>query len=259
MTHVERDPLHRRAPVWAVLVVAFVLLGWGELRATDPYTSPQFVVGYVWTELQVTGLLLLATALFWPRRALGLRLPQAGAWRHVAPLLLLVALAVAVRIWVSTQVAAEATPDAATSWKLLRTTLLVGLNEEWLFRGVCVAAFCRWWGWRLGWKAALLAFGCVHLLNLIGGVSPAAAAFQFCNTVLMGSVFLLAAISTRSLLWPMLGHAVYDWAVIDAPRFFAAGASMTGSGLLTVVAILLGLYSAWTLWHLPEQTPPYPG
>ena len=266
MTHTKVDTImqpssrsfDRRIPVWAVIVLAFVLLGWGEIRATDPYTSPEFVVGYFWTELQVTALLLVATALFWPRKGLGLRLPQAPhPWKHLLPLALLVAVAIGARLWTGAQLAADAVPDARTSALLLRTTLAVGLNEEWLFRGLALAAFSHWWGWRRGWLAALLAFGCVHLLNLIGGVSPVAATFQFFNTMLMGSVFLLAAVASRSLLWPILGHAAYDWAVIDAARYIAAGASAAGSLALTAIALLLGLWSLWTLWRLPERVP-YP-
>lgn len=246
----------RRAPVWDVLALAFALLAWGEIRATDSYTSPAFVIGYVWTELQVSALLLVATALFWPPRRLGLRLPLAPTPRtHALPLALLVTLALGARLWAAAQVAADATPDAATSVLLLRTTLLVGVNEEWLFRGVALAAFSHWWGWRRGWLAALLAFGCLHLLNLLGGVSPAAAAFQFLNTIVVGSVFLLGAVATRSLLWPMLGHAAYDWAVIDATRYVQAGAPPLGSVAVALVATLLGVWSLWTLWRMPERTP----
>jgi membrane protease YdiL (CAAX protease family) len=257
MSGATATALARRAPVWGVLGLAFVLLGWGEMRASDPYTSAAFVVRYFWTELQVTVLLVAATAWLWSGRTLGLRWPQAAPLRQVAPLVLLVLAAVAVRIWVSTQVNPASTPDAPTSWLLLRTTLLVGLNEEWLFRGLALAAFCHWWGWARGWKAALLAFACVHLLNLIGGVSPWAAAFQFGNTFLMGSVFLLAAVSTRSLLWPMLAHAIYDWAVIDSARHVQAGAPTTATAALAVLALVLGLCSLWMLWRLPERTP-YP-
>lgn len=250
-----RDPLERRAPVWGVLLGAFVLLAWGEIRATDPYTSPAFVVGYFWTELQVTAMLLVSTALFWPWQRLGLRAPRPASLRFVAPLLLLVVAAVAARLWVSAQVAAEVAPEVSTSWWLLRTTLVVGLNEEWLFRGLALSAFCGWWGWRRGWLAALLAFACVHLLNLFGGVSPVGAVFQFVNTFLLGSVFLLAAVHTRSLLWPMLGHAVYDWAVIDAMRYVAAGATSFASLALSGFALLLGLFSVWTLWRSPGMKP----
>jgi hypothetical protein len=250
-------PLDRRAPVWGVLVIAFVLLGWGEYTATDPYTSTAFAVGYFWTEVQVSALLIFATALFFPWRKLALRAPQPAAWRHMAPLALLIVVVLAVRVWAGTQVPSDARPDTATAWLLLRTTLAVGLNEEWLFRGLALAAFCHWWGWRRGFLAALLAFACLHLLNLIGGVPPIGAAFQFVNTFLMGSVFLLAAVHTRSLLWPMLGHAVYDWAVMDTQRFISAGASNLPSGLMSLFALLLGLYSLWTLWHTPEREP-YP-
>jgi uncharacterized protein len=249
--------LDKRWPVWLVLALAFGLLGWGEMRATDPYTSPAFVIGYFWTELQVSALLLVATLLWWPARRLGLRLPQVpSSWTHALPLVLLLLLALGSRLWTGGQLPPEAAvPDTHTSALLLRTTLLVGLNEEWLFRGVALAAFCHWWGWRRGWLAALLAFGCLHLLNLIGGVSPAAAAFQFFNTMLMGSVFLLAAVATRSLLWPMIGHALYDWAVIDSTRFIEAGASSLGSLTLAGIALLLGCWSLWALWHLPERVP----
>ena len=249
------DPLDRRAPVWGVLVVAFVLLGWGEARITAPYTSTAFVIDYFWTELQVTALLLLATALWWPRRRLGLRLPQAASWRHVGPLVLLVGVSLSVWALAVLQVPDANRPDAATSAQVLRTTLLVGLNEEWLFRGLALAAFCHWWGWRRGWLAALLAFACLHLLNLIGGIPPAGAAFQFVNTFLMGSVFVLAAVHLRSLLVPMLVHALYDWSVIDTQRHIAAGVSQVPTLVLTVLALLLGLYSLWTLWHLSERVP----
>lgn len=241
--------------MWGVLAVAFALLAWGEVRATAPYASVAFVVGYFWTELQVMALLLVATALFWPWRRLGLRWPQAAPWQQVAPLLMLVLAALAMRVWVDTQVSAAATPDTPTSLLLLRTTLAVGVNEEWLFRGLALAAFCHWWGWRRGWPAALLAFACLHLLNLIGGVPPIGAAFQFVNTFLMGSVFLLAAVGTRSLVWPMLGHAVYDWAVIDAQRFIAAGASAAAPLAMSGFALVLGLFSLRTLWRLPQQSP----
>lgn len=247
-------PLDRRWPVWLTLALAFGLLAWGELRATVPYTSPAFVVGYVWTELQVSALLLVATLLFWPARCLGLRGPQAPQrWVHALPLALLVGMALAGRLWVAGQLPAGATvPDAPTSALLLRTTLLVGLNEEWLFRGLALAAFVHWWGWRRGWLAALLAFGSVHLLNLITGVPPVGAVFQFFNTMLLGSMFLLAAVATRSLLGPMLAHALYDWAVIDSARFVAAGAPETGTLIQAAMALLLGCWSVWMLWHLPD-------
>lgn len=252
-------PLGRRWPVWLTLALAFGLLGWGEIRATDPYTSPAFVVGYFWTELQFSALLLVATLLFWPAQHLGLRPPQAPQrWAHALPLALLVALALGARLWTGTQLPPGATaPDALTSALLLRTTLLVGLNEEWLFRGIALAAFCHWWGWRRGWLAALLAFGSVHLLNLITGVPAVGAVFQFFNTMLVGSAFLLAAVATRSLLGPMVAHALYDWSVIDAARFIEAGAPQWGSLAVTAVAILMGGWSLWMLWNLPERVP-YP-
>jgi len=44
VTRIER-PQDRRARVWAVLVSVFGLPAWGELLATNRYTSPALVVG----------------------------------------------------------------------------------------------------------------------------------------------------------------------------------------------------------------------
>ena len=95
----------------------------------------------------------------------------------------------------------------------------------------------------------------MHLLNLITGIPAVGAVFQFFNTLLLGSMFLLAAVATRSLLWPMVAHALYDWAVIDTARYIAVGASEMGSLIQTVIALLLGCWSVWMLWHLPERVP----
>jgi hypothetical protein len=131
--------------------------------------------------------LLVATALWWPPQQLGLRMPQAHTARaHVLPLTFLVALGLGVRFCTGAQMRAANSPDSHTSGLLLRTSQAVGLNEEWLFRGLALAAFSHWWGWRRGWIAALPAFGRLHLVTLIGGVPPAAAAFQFFNTMLLG-------------------------------------------------------------------------
>jgi membrane protease YdiL (CAAX protease family) len=246
--------------VLGIAAVALALFAAGEVRSAHPYTDPRFVVDYVATELAVTAWLLLATALWLPARALGLRLPtrptpdRPGTAWPVAGVGVVATLTWAVA---RLNLPADSTFDPAMSPLLLRTTLLVGLNEEWLFRGLLLAAACRWWGLRRGAAAALLGFGLFHLLNLLAGVPPALGAIQLVSTVVLGAIFLMGALATRSLLVPMAVHAVYDFAVMDINRMAAAGGSPWIAAVLPMVCYPLGLYCLWRLWRLPAGEP-YP-
>jgi membrane protease YdiL (CAAX protease family) len=138
---------------------------------------------------------------------------------------------------------------------VLRTTLLVGLNEEWLFRGLLLAAFCRWWGLRRGSVAALLAFGAFHLLNMAAGVPWQNALVQFCVTFTLGAVFLMAALGTRSLLLPMVGHALYDAAVIGMGQMVAPAGMAWAPALLMGVAFPLAAWCFFVLARWPAGQP----
>jgi hypothetical protein len=140
---------------------------------------------------------------------------------------------------------------------VLRTTALVGFNEELLFRGVALAAFWRWWGPRRGTLAAMLAFGSFHLINVAAGEPPVAAALQFVFTALAGAIFVQAAVGTRSLWFPMVAHAVYDAATFDLARFGEAGAGRAPALALAAVALGLGLVSLAMVRSLHAREP-YP-
>jgi membrane protease YdiL (CAAX protease family) len=241
--------------VAAITVLALGIFAAGEWWAKRPYTDPHFVVDFLGTELAVALLLVLATLLWLPARQLGLRWPTwraAGAPGPVWPVLTLTAL-VALAWGVARLSLPEGAPfDASLSWPILRTTLLVGFNEEWLFRGLLLAAACRWWGLRRGAAAALLAFGLFHLLNLVAGVPLALAPVQVVSTIVLGAIFLMGALATRSLLLPMGAHALYDFVVMDLNRLSAAGGSPWVTPALMLPAYAMGLYCLWRLWRLPE-------
>lgn len=249
--------------VFAALVAMFVI---GMQRSPHAYSDVRFVIGFFATEAQVAIFLALATLVFFPAGRLGLRLPRlegldAPGWRGLQPLLpLALLLVVAAGCWAATRasVPAGAAGDAGTSWLILRTTALVGLNEEWIFRGLVLAALCRWWGWRRGAWGAMAAFGAFHLLNVLVGVSPAGAAGQFVLTFLAGAVFVVAAVGTRSLLLPMVGHALYDFFVIDMTHQQSRGATLSLSLVVLATGLLVG---AWCLWrvHRLQAAEPYPG
>jgi membrane protease YdiL (CAAX protease family) len=80
--------------------------------------------------------------------------------------------------------------------------------------------------------------------------------FQFVNTFLLGSLFLHAALATRSLVVPMAGHALYDFAVIDATAR-SAGQPPAWSIAVPLLGAALAAGCLWRLSRLPDGEP-YP-
>lgn len=247
--------LENRPLVAAIFIAALALFLAGITGSAYAYADPLFVVGFFGTELQVTAFLVFVTAWLLPARPIGLRLPRpASVWR-VAPLATL-AVAVLGAWWFTRQsLPAGVMRDAAYPWMVLRTTALVGINEEWIFRGFLLAGFCRWWGLTRGAIIALACFGAFHLLNMAAGVPLQLGAVQVVSTILLGSVFLMAAIDTRSLVWPMTVHALYDFAVIDMNALGQLGASRIPLMIAAVVGALLGLISLARIARLKGGAP----
>jgi membrane protease YdiL (CAAX protease family) len=175
----------------------------------------------------------------------------------VWPVLVLVGTVLIAWVVMRVQLPAGTPVDNTQSMLVIRTTALVGLNEEWIFRGLLLAAFCRWWGLRRGAFAALVAFSAFHLLNIAGGVEPLASLFQFANTFVLGAIFLCAALGSRSLIIPMVGHALYDFAVIDMNSLAKLTALSPAMAVAPVVGWLLGLWCVYKLWQLRGHEPPY--
>jgi membrane protease YdiL (CAAX protease family) len=253
----RRSRLDRPGPALVVAALGFATMLGGLIASPHPYGSIAFVVDFLVAEL-VLALVVVGSALaFFPVADIGLRAPRAVAPWRLLPLALLSAGAVAAWWVARAAVTDPAAADLATTGRVLRTTALVGLNEEVLFRGLLLAALWRAFGARRGAVAALVAFGVFHLLNVAGGLTPGAAAFQFVFTIVCGAVFLQAAIGSGSL-WPsIVGHALYDLVVFDLGRLAAAGAGHGPGLVLFALAVLTGLVSLAMLRGLGGRGP-YP-
>lgn len=250
-------PLDRRGLIWSIFVVLMAIFLAGELLSPYPYSDTRFVVAYVITEVIVAGLLLSLTLTLFAPAELGLRRPQRRPVGAVWPVLVLVGAVLTAWLVMRVQLPPGTPVDNAQSLLVMRTTLLVGLNEEWIFRGLLLAAFCRWWGLRRGAFAALAAFSTFHLLNLAAGVAPLSSLFQFANTFVLGAIFLCAALASRSLFIPMVGHALYDFAVIDMNSLAKVSGLSPAIGVAPVLGWLLGLWCLYKLWQLRGHEPPY--
>jgi membrane protease YdiL (CAAX protease family) len=247
--------LDNRLLVTAVFVAAMALYLFGALQSEYAYGDTRFAIGYFATELQVAAFLLVVTVVFLPARRIGFRRPERGSARGLWPFAVFMLIAMGAWIAARLSVPSDAAVDNETSVLILRTTLLVGLTEEWIFRGLLLAALSRWLGLRRGAAAALVLFGLFHLLNIAAGVPPAIGAVQAMSTMLIGSTFLLAAVETRSLAVPILAHAFYDFAVIDMTSLMQAGASGVPILVVSIVGVLAGIVSLIRIARLQAREP----
>jgi uncharacterized protein len=247
--------LDNRLLVSAVFVAAMALYLFGALQSEYAYGDTRFAIGYFTTELQVAAFLLVVTIVFLPARRIGFRRPQRGSARGLWPFTVFMLIAMGAWIAARLSVPSNVAVDNETSLLILRTTLLVGLTEEWIFRGLLLAALSRWLGLRRGAAVAVAMFGLFHLLNIVAGVPPLMGALQAGLTMLMGSTFLLAAVETRSLMVPILAHAFYDFVVIDMTNLMQAGASGVPILVVSAIGVLAGIASLIRIARLQAREP----
>lgn len=236
-----------------VLIAALIAYGiYGSLHSTLNYGDPEFVVALFSSEIMVAVYLLLITALFFPVDRIGLRRPDTIEWKKLWPLLVL--LGIVFSSWLFLRVTAP-TVDNTLSLGILRTTLLVGLNEEWIFRGLLMAAFCRRFGLRNGALISLLLFGLAHAGNALISEYPLLSLLQVLTSMMTGSLLLLAALATRSLLPVMLAHGLYDFMVLDISVMAKAGANPVLLLPMMAANVLLGSYGLYCVFKLKGGEP----
>jgi membrane protease YdiL (CAAX protease family) len=93
----------------------------------------------------------------------------------------------------------------ATWWDLAIVSLMAGIGEELLFRGVVQAALARWSGSMLvGLLGAGVLFGLVHSVTRTYAILAG----------LVGIYFGWLWLATENLLVPITAHAVYDFGAL---------------------------------------------
>jgi membrane protease YdiL (CAAX protease family) len=98
--------------------------------------------------------------------------------------------------------------------ELASLSLLAGVGEELLFRGVLQELLCGWWGLGAGLATASLVFGLLHALT------PTYAVLATLMGAYLGGVWL----ATGNLLPAIIAHALYDFlALVVLVRYAPAG------------------------------------
>lgn len=251
--HLNMD---RRWLMLALFVGVLLIYLSGEISSPYLYSDPAFVIHYFRTEVMVVAYMLLVTVIFLPAGRTGLRRPGLTHPLFLVPFILWLAVALGTWAWARASQTDTAIAHDSTSWLILRTTLLVGVTEEWIFRGCVFAVLARWLGLRRGAYAALAAFGVFHLMNIVAGSPVGSAMMQMVMAFMSGSILLLAAVCTRSLWLPMIGHGLYDFAVLDLVRMSQLTSNAPPYVLIIMAnGILLSIICLVLVMRLPEGEP----
>jgi len=229
--------------VVTIYLASVSILALGLRFTPGRYTDPAFVASFLPVEVVLATFFVVVTLTLFRPSELGLRWPE---WRHPARLIPIALLAVCGLVaWGvgRAQASSGGRFGDSLSARTLASALFVGFTEEWMYRGLLLVALSRALGPRRGAIVALVMFGALHFLNLLAGVPPPLALAQFASTMIIGATLLVAALTMRSLLIPMLVHALHDFYAVEAGRGVASGASPVGPAILSVMAFATGIAS----------------
>jgi membrane protease YdiL (CAAX protease family) len=86
------------------------------------------------------------------------------------------------------------------------TTLLVGLGEETMYRGIVLHAFLTTNRVRFAMLVSAIAFSLLHAVNVFGGVSLLSVPAQLIMTFLLGFFFAPLMLKLNNILPLMIFH-----------------------------------------------------
>ncbi|WP_371224578.1 CPBP family intramembrane glutamic endopeptidase [Roseovarius sp. 2305UL8-3] len=132
-----------------------------------------------------------------------------GVWFVLIPVLFMGAL-FSLEVFGTIEQSVTVSFPASFIVSLLALTLLVGIFEETLFRGVVLFGFEVTWGPLAAIAASSILFGAMHYVNWIGGQDFDETTTQVVSAGLSGILYGALALRTRSI-WPgAFLHCVWD-------------------------------------------------
>ena len=171
----------------------------------DNVVGEQIVVALVIAPLFLFGFIALFK---W--KDVGLQAPQSAQslfilWLPALYILLFLSLA-----------ASRGFPDDQVVVFILLNTLLVGVSEELMFRGVFFkGAYSRFSLWKAVWITSIV-FGGMHVLNVIITGDFVSALWQALQVTVIGVWFMAVRLYTGSILPAMFVHWLWDFSVFMA-------------------------------------------
>lgn len=235
--------------VLTVLPAIVVFLLWQSISlgiqiATHPPGGTQLIDlvgrGLGPSFVTVSLLLLAIVALFRWWREVGLAQgPQRGTLRVIWPWLLYL-------VFLTLNIAASGLPPLPVTAFIFANTMLVGLSEELMFRGILLRGLHRTLGIWPAIIGSTLLFAAIHLLNVFLTGDFSAAMVQAAAAFLSGLFLVAVRLRTGSLWTGLVLHGLWDFCTflgaVKAPPPVPGPSSQYGSILLAVPLALIALF-----------------
>ncbi len=176
------------------------------------YNNPRMPETLLWFEIVMTVFALLVAKKYFSWQELGFTKTKNILW--FAPMAIMGTIVVAN---LSYFIASNADNFSAEQWQLFGvvglTTLLVGVSEELMYRGIVFSAFLQ----DSKVKAVLVSaviFSLLHAVNVFGGVSFGGMWLQLFMTLIAGLFFAFIRLKIDNIVPLMIYHWIWDFSLI---------------------------------------------
>lgn len=149
---------------------------------------------------------------------------------------------------------------SAAQWQLFAlvgfTTLLVGLGEEIMYRGIVLHAFLTTGRVRWAMLVSAIAFSLLHAVNVFGGVPLLAVPIQLLNTFQFGFFLAPLMLKLNSILPLIIFHWLWDFVQIIAPSLVDEQTMMGIKSIVQLgdpIQLIMGIVMWSQIKQVPEQ------
>lgn len=136
--------------------------------------------------------------------------------------------------------------------------LMVGFNEELLFRGILAYGTRGSTGWSeaRAMLVSALGFGLFHLPNLLAGQALTPTLIQVTYAFFMGITLYVSMRLSRSILLPVAMHALWDFTTFTSKSQPQSTTLSLASFVLLLTILILNFVAVG--WSLGKKSPPVP-
>jgi membrane protease YdiL (CAAX protease family) len=146
---------------------------------------------------------------------------------------------------------------SAAQWQLFAiagfTTLLVGLGEETMYRGIVLHAFLTTNRVRWAMLVSAIGFSLLHAVNVFGGVPLLTVPAQLISTFLFGFLLAPLMLKLNNIVPLMIFHWLWDFVLFVSP--LVGEQTYTYVSAIALINIPIEIIVGIVLWLQVKQVP----
>jgi len=216
------------------------------------YGAPEMMTVF-WIVLVVLNLLNV----FWVTRFFGWKTIGFRSLNRQQLVWFLPSIAVLIAMWVVCLSGFSQTSLSTAQWQLFAlagfTTLLVGLGEEMMYRGIVLHGFLTTGRVRWAMFVSAIAFSLLHAVNVFGGVSLLGVPMQLIMTFLFGFFFAPLMLKFNNIVPLIIFHWLWDFVLFAAPLL--GEQTTTAVNAIAFLNIPIEIIVGIVLWLQIKQVP----